>query len=69
MLYKLRIDIAEDDGGGKHIVYGVDCYCCVRSVPDVFTDKEKTRTLVELLNVFQPDPIHLDDIIQDFMAK
>ena len=67
MLYKMRIDVIEDEEGVGHLTYGVDAYRLERCVPDVFTDRNKVAMLIDLCNHLQPDPEHLDDIILDFI--
>jgi hypothetical protein len=35
---------------------------------DVSTDASKVQRLVELMNELQLDPIHLEDVIEDFLV-
>ena len=68
MLYKLRADVV-DEANGKRIVYGIDVYQLVRSVPGVFTDEEKALAFLELCNEGQPCQDHLTDLLDDQQAK
>ncbi len=63
MLYKLRIDVTEDENGVGYLTYGIDVYRLERTVPDVFTDRNKAAMLIDLCKQLQPDPEHLNDVI------
>ena len=65
MLYKLRIDVVLDEEGARHLTYGIDVYRLERTVPDVFTDRNKAAMLIDLCNQLQPDLEHLNDVILD----
>ena len=41
----------------------------IRSVTDLTTDKARARALVDRCNRLALSPIHLDDIIEDFLAE
>ena len=41
----------------------------IRSVTDLTTDKARATSLVERCNRLALSPIHLDDIIEDFLAE
>ena len=69
MLYRLRADISEDSNGNKKIVYGVDVFECVRSVPAVFDTEKQILDFLELCNTGQPSAEHFDDIIYDTIIK
>lgn len=68
MVYKLRADIV-DKPNGKRIVYGIDVYQLVRSVPGVFTDEQKALSFLELCNEGQPCDDHLTDLLIDQQNK
>ncbi len=69
MIYKLRADIVTDEAGRKRVVYGVDVYQRVRSVPDVFTDDQQALAFLELCNESQPCQEQLDDLLHDAVIK
>lgn len=68
MIYQLRTDVLCDEEGNVHTVYGVDVYYHVRSVPDLFTDKNRALDCIALWNREQPDPVHFDDVIADALS-
>ena len=41
----------------------------IRSVTDLTTDKARASSLVERCNRLALSPIHLDDVIEDFLAE
>ncbi len=69
MLYQTRVDEIQDECGNVHTVYGIDAFQCVRSVPDVFTDEGKAEAFVKRCNELLLDLCHLDDVIEDLLAK
>lgn len=69
VLYKLRIDKVKDEQNRTHDVYGVDVFQRVQSVPDIFTDDQSAERFVNLCNRLQLAPIHLNDVIEDALAK
>ncbi len=69
MTYRVRIDMRQDDIGDWHMVYGVDAYQLVQSIPDIFTDYAEIRSFIELCDRLQPLPEHLTDIVQDRIAR
>ena len=68
MIYKLRTDVVETDGG-KHIEYGVDVYQLVRSAPRLFTDEQRALAFLDLCNEGQPCSEHFADIVTDMQSK
>ena len=69
MLYKLRGDIVADNEGNKRVVFGVDVYELVRSVPAIFTDEQQALAFLDLCNKGQPCYDHLTEIIDDIQSK
>ncbi len=45
-----------------------DCTIVLRTISDISPLKNAVEQLIELCNELYLDPIHLDDIIEDFLA-
>lgn len=69
MIYRLRVDMRQDDAGEWHTVYGMDAYRLVKSIPDIFTDCTEGKSFIELCDRTQPLPEHLNDVVQDAIAR
>lgn len=70
LCYKLRCDRLKDEDNGIYTSFGIDVFqynTPIRSVKDVSVNKDNLQKLISLLNRLQPDPVHIDDIIQDFL--
>lgn len=49
--------------------YGMAIYKCgilFRMIEDISTNLCATQSLIDILNQENPEPIHLDDIVEDF---
>lgn len=57
--------------GISHVGYGItlksDVSQCAVSFSDITVDREEAARLVELCNKLQLSPIHLKDVIDDFL--
>ena len=40
----------------------------IKAIPDLSTDRMAVEKLVGLCNDLQLDPIHLDDVVEDFLT-
>ena len=72
--YKLRRDKLFCEDAGNYISYGMDIYNSkteklIRSIKDICLKKEHLETLICKCNKLQPDIIHIDDIIEDFLTE
>lgn len=68
--YKVCVGTVIDEAGKEHTTYGVELWqlCqAVRVIPDVSLDEASVRELVRLCNELELDPIHLDDVVEDFL--
>lgn len=67
--YKLRADIKYDEDAISHTVYGVTALDqngkLIKTVPDVFFDKNAAENFVALCNAKQLAPEHLHDVCED----
>ena len=65
MLTLNKATIIDEDG--KPIeTYGITCG--ERKIKDISTDKQKVESLINLCNENNLSPIHLDDVIDDFLV-
>ncbi len=55
-----------DEDGNEIETYGITCG--ERVVKDISTDKQKVEVLIDKCNKNNVSPIHLDDIIDDFLV-
>ena len=56
---------------GTYLTYGIRVSLAERElafVSDVTADRREIETLVKLCNDGQLDPVHLNDVIEDFLA-
>ena len=67
-IFKLRVDTVVDEFKKKHKVYGIDVFKRVRTIPDIFFDKNKAKHFVEDCNKGQPADIHIDDVVYDALV-
>lgn len=71
IFYKIRQDQLKDEDIGRYISYGIDVVeneAVLRSVKDITTDEARLSGLVDLCNKLQLSPVHLDDVIEDFLV-
>ena len=52
--------------GMCYLGYGISCP--YREIADITTDYHRLSHLVTLCNELELDPIHLDDIVEDFLS-
>ena len=72
ILYRLRKDNFSHPDAGYYSSYGIDAIgetseAPIRSILDISTEKEPLENLVLLCNKLQLDPLHLDDVVKDFL--
>lgn len=67
MLYQLRSEIV-GQGSEQRIVYGVDVYRCVKSLPCVM-DERQALAFLAVCNEGQPAVEHIDDVLRDFLIS
>ncbi len=52
--------------------YGLKIYKCgilFRIIEDISTNLIATKRFIDILNEEKPDPIHIDDIVEDFCLE
>ena len=65
MLTLNKATIIDEDGNAIES-YGITCG--EREIKDISTNKQKVENLIHLCNEKKLSPIHLDDIIDDFLV-
>ncbi|MBQ3418379.1 MAG: hypothetical protein IJH32_11200 [Ruminococcus sp.] len=56
--------------GQEHLSYGVKVVRdrrCLRVIRDITDDKERLSCLINDMNELSLDPIHLDEVIEEFL--
>lgn len=65
-MYKLVKSKVKNDEGNIFDTYGISCKETV--VEDISTDKSSVERLVGLCNELELSPVHLYDVIDDFLV-
>lgn len=72
--YEIFTEMLDDPSIGKYLTYGIVGYEMVNKnrkelirVSDVSTDKNKVENLISLCNKERLDPVHIYDVIEDFL--
>ena len=62
--------------GIEYTTYGIALADCsdggaviIKAIPDLSTDRERTRRLAELCGELHLSPLHLADVADDFLAE
>ncbi len=73
IVYRLKTDNIYDEEGCLHTVYGIVAIDTfgneIKSLADVFFDKEKAEQLVTLCNKENLSLIHLEDVVEDALTE
>ncbi len=64
--YRLCVSTVSDENGDTHRCYGVRFGDII--LEDVTFSEERIRSLIYDLNKHQLEPIHLNSVIEDFLA-
>ncbi len=71
--YALRCDRLFNEHIGTYVTYGVDVldenWHCILTVRDVSVEKDAVAALVCSFERLQPAPVHIMDIIEDFLGS
>lgn len=65
-MYQINQAVVFDESGEQHETYGLIYNNTV--INDISTDKEKVERLVALCNELELSPIHIYDVIDDFLV-
>ena len=66
-MYKLNTSTVSDEDGINHKTYGITYQ--EKEIFDISTNKEKIKNLIALCNEQKLSPIHLNDVIDDFLVE
>ena len=55
-----------DEDGNSIVTYGITCDD--REIKDISTNRQKVENLINLCNKNNLSPMHLDDVIDDFLV-
>ena len=69
-LYITHKEIKTSEEGNKYVCYGINVYennKLIKSLSDVFLDKITAENFTEACNRCQLHPIHLNDVIEDYL--
>ena len=64
--YILNKSLITDEQGVTHETYGITCG--ERIITDISTNKQSIESLIKKANKTGLSPIHLDDVIEDFLV-
>lgn len=67
MIYRLKSEII-GQGSEKRVMYGVEVYRRVRSLPCVL-DERQALAFLTLCEEEQPAVEHIDDVLRDFLVS
>ncbi len=72
-IYHLREDVVIDSINQKRSVYGIEVldssHAVIKSIPNVFSDKDRAEAAVALFNNENLSPEHLEDAIDDMLSE
>lgn len=71
--YRICTDRRTDEDGTIILVYGIEVYESNSTTPllvmnDLFTQRSQAEELAELCNRLELDPIHLSDVVEDWLT-
>lgn len=71
VIYILRSDVVKDEENNKYTVYGIDALDSfenvIKTVKDIFFNKQKAEDFINLCNQEKLELIHLQDVIEDIL--
>ena len=70
--YLVQRQILKNDVGEEYAAYGITVMSGKReiaSIPDISTNYEDIRLLAESCTRNRLDPIHINDVIEDFLSE
>ncbi len=74
-IYEMFSEEKQEEEGVRYVTYGIRIRMSytfmgeyVRSVSDLCLDRGRMETLCEQCGRLQLDPIHLDEVIEDFLG-
>ena len=65
-MYRINKSFVTDEDGVKHETYGISFDD--KNIYDISTEKDKVEKLIKLCNENDASPLHINDIIEDFLV-
>lgn len=65
-MYTLNHSVVLDENGLKHDTYGITYGAKI--IKDISTERQKIERLINLCNALDLSPIHIEDVIEDFLV-
>ena len=65
-MFSVNYSTITDENGTKHDTYGISY--ADKEIKDISTEKKKIEKLVSLCNNLSLSPIHINDVIEDFLV-
>lgn len=71
-IYRIKKETNQNSEIGNYTSYGIEAYqehslTPVSYIPDVFADYENAQKFIDLLNEYQAQPVHLEELCIDFI--
>ena len=70
--YLVLSQVLKNEDGDEYTAYGITVMSGERemvSIPDISTNYEDMRRLAEACEKNELDPIHINDVVEDFLAE
>ncbi len=72
MQYRLRTDTVFDEDNNAFLVYGIDAVTekgeAIKSIADIFFDKDKAEEFIALCNKNDLSIVHLEEVVNDVLV-
>ena len=72
LIFKIAKQRLKSNELGTYVTYGIRIYqngILIRQIPDVSPQKKHVMTLIRRCNQEQPDLIHVNDVVADFLQE
>ena len=69
--YEVETKILPDENGREYVAYGIKVYDengLINAVSDISLNYDGVKRLCDRLNECELDPIHLPDVVEDFLV-
>ncbi len=69
--YEVETKILPDENGKEYVGYGIKVYDgneVINAVSDISVNYDEVKGLCDRLNECELDPIHLPDVVEDFLV-
>ena len=69
--YEIEVKNLTDENGKEYVAYGIKVYDggeLINTVSDISLNYDEVKRLCDRLNECELDPIHLTDVVEDFLV-